>query len=151
VTIKAFRRGETAHRWTDDCRNEKLTHEADQIFFTLSMPSKGGGFTEVYLRVTSESFEDVAKAMNDTNQNAAIRALVRAVPWIEGGWALIIQAMMDADERAAIQTVGQVLQNNKDAAFRACGIILHDKLRAELAKLKAQLVAARETLPYGSS
>jgi hypothetical protein len=127
VTIKAFRSGETAPRWSDDPCKEKLTHKTDQILFNFSMPSKGGGVTEVKLEVTSESFEDVAKAMNDANRNATVRALVRAVPSI-GGWELMVQAMMDADEQSTIRAVGRVLQNNKDPAVGACGTILRDKV-----------------------
>ena len=62
MTIKAYRSGETAPHWTDDCYKETLTHGTDKILFTLSMPSKGGGVTEVQLRVTSESFEALVRA-----------------------------------------------------------------------------------------
>ena len=62
MTITAYRSGETAPHWTDDCYKETLTHGTDQILFTLSMPSKGGGVTEVQLRVTSESFEALVRA-----------------------------------------------------------------------------------------
>ena len=87
------------------------------------MPSKGGGVTEVQLQVTSESFAAVAKAMNDANQNAAVRAFVSLGLW---EWKLIIQAMMDANELFAISAVGGVLQNNKDPAVGACGTNLRD-------------------------
>jgi hypothetical protein len=159
MTIKAYRRGETVSPWTG-CYKEKLTPTTDHILFNFSMPSKGGGVTEVQLQVTSESFAAVAQSMSDANQNPAVRALVRAAV---GRWDLIIQAMMGADEKTAIQAIGQVLQNNKDDAVRACGTILFEKLlsesHAELVKVSAELVerlqaelaAVRETLPDGSS
>ena len=160
MTIKAFRKGEKSSRWSNDPDREQLTHTNNQVLLNFSMPSKGGGFTEVQLQVTSESFEALVQSMIDANQNAAVRALVRATV---GRWDLIVQAMMDADEKAAIQAIGQVLQNNKDAAVHACRTILFEKLlsesRAELVKISAELVegltaelaAVRETLPNGSS
>ena len=76
MTIKAYRSGETATYWSADPYYEKLTHQDNQITFEFSMPSKGGGGTEVQVRITSESFEAVAKAMNDANEEVAARAFV---------------------------------------------------------------------------
>ena len=78
MTIKAYRSGATAPSWDDSSApfNEKLTPYPgrDLIAFDLDMPSKGGGITEVQLTVTSESFEDVAKAMITTNPHYATQA-----------------------------------------------------------------------------
>jgi hypothetical protein len=79
MTIKAFRSGETSPKWSFDPYDEKLTHKDDQILFTFSMPSKGGGVTEVQLEVTSESFDAVAKAMIAADMDAAIRAFGAAL------------------------------------------------------------------------
>jgi hypothetical protein len=43
------------------------------------MPSKGGGVTEVSLRVSPDSFEDVAKAMLAADEDEAIRAFGTAL------------------------------------------------------------------------
>jgi hypothetical protein len=123
MTITAVRSGKTAPYWTKDCYNEKLTNVADQILFAVSMPSKGGGVTEVQLQVTSESFAAVAESMLIANMDAAARAFVSV-----GYWELIVQAMIDHDEKGAIRTVGQLLRNNKDPAVGACGTILLDKV-----------------------
>jgi hypothetical protein len=123
MTIKAYRSGKTAPHWTDDCYKEKLTHGTDKIIFTLSMPSKGGGVTEVKLQVTSESFEALAESMLDANYNAAVRAFVS-----HGFEQLIVQTMIDDDQVGTIRSVGRVLRNNKDAAVGACGTILLDKV-----------------------
>ena len=88
-----------------------------------SMPSKGGGVTEVKLQVTSESFEALAKSMLDANYNAAVRAFVS-----HGFEQLIVQTMIDGDQVGTIRSVGRVLRNNKDAAVGACGTILLDKV-----------------------
>ena len=71
MTIKAYRAGETVSHWSNDPYCEKLSQITDQILFDFSMPSKGGGVTEVQLRVTGESFDAVAKAMFDANMDAA--------------------------------------------------------------------------------
>ncbi len=125
MTIKAFRKGETARRWKDDCEREEVTRGTDKIFFTLFIPYKGGsfGFTQVQLQVTSESFAAVAQSMNNADPNAAVRAFVAA-----GYWELIVQAMMDDNQNVAIRTVGRVLRKNEDAAVGACGTILLDKV-----------------------
>jgi hypothetical protein len=123
MTIKARRSGETARHWTEDCYKEMLMYGTDKIFFTLSMPSKGGGVTEVQLLVTTESFGAIARSMLNANYNAAARAFVSA-----GYEQVIVQAMMDDDQEGTIRTVGRVLRNNKDAAVGACGTILLDKV-----------------------
>ena len=144
MTIKAVRSGITARYWTKDCYNEKLTNVADQILFTVSMPSKGGGVTQVQLQVTSESFEALAQSMVDANLGAAVRAFVAgtrgrtiSTRWMyaavqafvsTGYFQLILEAIMDRDEEGAIRTVGRVLQNNEDATVGACGTILLDKV-----------------------
>lgn len=69
MTIKAYRGGKTASSWTDDCYNEKLFGGTKTIYFTLSMPSKGGGVTDVKLEIASESFELLAQSMFDELQN----------------------------------------------------------------------------------
>jgi hypothetical protein len=83
MTIKARRSGKTASYWDDAAApyDEKLTSypTPDEISFWFSMPSKGGGVTNVGLYVTSESFEDVAKAMIVTNREATIRAFAAAI------------------------------------------------------------------------
>ena len=43
------------------------------------MPSKGGGVTEVSLRISPDNFEDVAKAMLTADEDAAIRAFGAAL------------------------------------------------------------------------
>jgi hypothetical protein len=85
------------------------------------MPSKGGGVTEIQLRVTDESFEALAQAMRDANENAAARAFVAA-----GRWDLIVQIMLDVNKDGAIHTIGQALKNNGDAVVGAYGTILLD-------------------------
>ena len=119
MTIKAFRKGETARRWKDDCEREEVTRGTDKIFFTLFIPYKGGsfGFTQVQLQVTSESFAAVAQSMNNADPNAAVRAFVAA-----GYWELIVQAMMDDNQNVAIRTVGRVLRRMKTLPLERAGL-----------------------------
>lgn len=121
MTIKAYRSGKTARHWTCDCRDEKLTHGTDKILFDLSMPSKGGGVTDVQLQVTSESFERLAELMAQGNADAASRAFVSA-----GSWNVIVQAMLEFNKAGAIWTIGDVLKSNEDEIVGACGTLLLD-------------------------
>jgi hypothetical protein len=59
MSIKAFRSGETSPTWSD---YEKIVTRYSRLDFEFSMPSKGGGVTEVSLRISPDNFEDVAKA-----------------------------------------------------------------------------------------
>jgi hypothetical protein len=139
MTIKAYRSGETARHWTNDCHKEKLTHGTDKVVFTLSMPSKGGGVTEVQLQVTSESFESLAQSMRDANENAATRAFASA-----GRWDLMLQTMIDTNKEQAIWKIGEVLKNNVDDIVRACGTILFDHQHKLIKLLRAKLSAQRQ-------
>jgi hypothetical protein len=122
MTINAVRAGDAARYWSSDPYDEELSQGEDQIAFSCKMPSKGGGTTEVKISVTSDSFEEVAKAMFGTNEDAAVLAFVSTE-----SFGPIIQAMMDADEDHAIGALGLVLRHNKDATVGACGAILLDK------------------------
>ena len=83
MTIKAFRAGETARTWSDDPNDETLSCEIDYISVRFSMPSKGGGVTEVDVRITPDSFGDFAKAMVTVESAAAIRAFGAALAGYE--------------------------------------------------------------------
>jgi hypothetical protein len=74
MTIEAVRCGLTGRVWSHDPSNERLTHKDRQILFSFRMPSKGGGVTFVELRITSDSFEAIAKGMIAADRGAAIRA-----------------------------------------------------------------------------
>jgi hypothetical protein len=142
MTIKAYRSGETARHWTGDCYKEELTPGTDKILFTLSMPSKGGGVTEVRLEVTSESFQDLTWAMSNANHDAATLAFASS-----GRPDLMVQTVVDINKEGAIGIIGEVLKNNVDDVVRACGTILLDYQR-KLSKLRrAERNAQREGAP----
>jgi hypothetical protein len=79
MSFKAFRSGETSPKWSDDPYDEKIVTRHKRLDFEFSMPSKGGGVTEVSLRVSPDSFEDVAKAMLTAGEDEAIRAFGAAL------------------------------------------------------------------------
>jgi len=79
MSIKAVRSGETSRTWSYDPYSEKIVTRHNRLDFEFSMPSKGGGVTEVSLQVSPDSFEDVAKAMLTADEDAAIRAFGTAL------------------------------------------------------------------------
>jgi hypothetical protein len=81
MSIKAYRAGLTATDWSSDPYDERLIapQQSNCFKFHLKMPSKGGGVTEVELRISSESFTSVAEAMMAVNEDAAIRAFGAAL------------------------------------------------------------------------
>jgi hypothetical protein len=79
MSVKAFRSGETSPNWSEDPYGEKVVTRHKRLDFEFSMPSKGGGVTEVSLRVSPDSFEDVAKAMLTASEDEAISAFGAAL------------------------------------------------------------------------
>ena len=79
MSIKAHRSGETSPHWSHDPYGEKIVTRFDRLDFEFSMPSKGGGVTEVSLRIAPESFAEVARAMLTADEDAAIRAFGEAL------------------------------------------------------------------------
>ena len=120
MTIKAYRSGESRINWSKDPYDEVLRSGKGKIRFYFRMPSKGGGVTFVQLQVSSESFEHVAKAMVESNDDAAILAFVTA-----GNFGLLAAAMMEADEDRAIAAFATALNHSEDRTIKACSDILH--------------------------
>lgn len=86
MSIEVLRGGVTAREWSGSGRNvrvstDDLHYSAFQIRF--DMPSKGGGDTDVLVRVTASSFKEIAEAMMVTNPQAAARAFGAALQKIE--------------------------------------------------------------------
>ena len=74
VTIKAYRSGETSPYWSSDPYKEAVSAHSGEIQLSLSMPSKGGGVTEVAVMIDHDSFDELAAVMMKADADAAIRA-----------------------------------------------------------------------------
>ena len=79
MSVKAFRSGETSPYWSSNPYKETIAVQSDEIKLTLSMPSKGGGVTEVAIMVDADSFNELATVMMKADANAAIRAFGAAL------------------------------------------------------------------------
>lgn len=63
MAIKAYRSGETSRSWSDDPYNEALSNNGNELCIDLKMPSKGGGVTEVQVRISYEGFIAIVAEM----------------------------------------------------------------------------------------
>ncbi|MBV1708142.1 MAG: hypothetical protein KGQ37_13165 [Hyphomicrobiales bacterium] len=79
MTVKAFRSGETSPYWSKDPYKEAMSVHDDELRMSFSMPSKGGGVTEVALQIADDSFEELAALMLKASPHAAIRAFGAAL------------------------------------------------------------------------
>ncbi|MET3891068.1 hypothetical protein ABIE41_002144 [Bosea sp. OAE506] len=85
MTITAKRSGLTALTWSTDPSRVGLSapgpfeDHPGHIRLDFSMPSKGGGITQVRLEITGESFERLAIAMIKVDREAALRAFGSAL------------------------------------------------------------------------
>lgn len=80
MAIKVLRGGRTAREWSGYGKNVHVSHSkgdqwnessADIGFF---IDSKGGGETQILVKIQTQSFEALAKAMLKADPEAAIKA-----------------------------------------------------------------------------
>lgn len=90
MTIIVKRSGTNARKWTIEASNVRVLHNltAEAVSLRCEIPSKGGGTTVVQLDIKADSFEAIAEAMWQVDENAAIRAF---------GAALVIAHSTDPD------------------------------------------------------
>jgi hypothetical protein len=81
MVIEVKRGGVTSPRWSGDGANVRVlpSREAERLSIRFDMPSKGGGYTDVAVRILPDSFEEIAKGMVVSDPIAAVRAFGKAL------------------------------------------------------------------------
>lgn len=80
MAINVLRGGKTANNWSGHGWNTKLGNlKAGPIFVRFEMASKGGGVSDVMVKLDKDEFERIAKAMMRSNPKAAIKAFAAAM------------------------------------------------------------------------
>lgn len=78
MTITVLRDGATAHHWSGQGRDFQLRCDGQLwVAMDFSMPSKGGGTTDVSVRIDAASFKDLCEAMMRVGPNEAVKASER--------------------------------------------------------------------------
>jgi hypothetical protein len=75
MAIEVLRGGETASRWSGNGWGARLgTVKSGKVSVRFKMASKGGGTSDVLVKIDHENFEELAKAMMRANSKGAIKA-----------------------------------------------------------------------------
>ncbi len=77
--LRAFRRGATANRWKETFKRTSMYVTNGNLNLDTVINSKGGGKTEVMIRVTENGFEELASKMMEANPEKALKAFGKAI------------------------------------------------------------------------
>lgn len=110
ITVK--RGGETSSIWSGSGWDVRLARRlGEALLIKFKIASKGGGTTDILVKIEKDSFDDVARTMFRTSNRSAMSAFIDALRGSEAAYRTIAILMLRAAPDAAIRAFGGALQD----------------------------------------
>ena len=107
-----YRGGRTARVWAGETKRVALAHYKDGAAFSFSLPSKGGGITEICMEVGSADFRHIVSTLLRGDRRTAMREMASAL-------ARELEQQTDHDRAVARVARDSVLEAARKAYAKA--------------------------------